>query len=573
MFWSSAIDCEWVWVGLDLRKFPIIRFINKPKIKGKYKLVGVVVVCRKLGCESAPFRTVFASGHSSWWAHSMGMQSLRLKLRKRKYKLNLGGANANGGFGHGATAFSNAGSEWEFENFSPWIFTRRPVDADDGHLPVHQHFKEMDEEDERYWGPRPLIQGLVRPPVPHRAHPNAPPPIQQQLQHPQSPPPLAEVQRDQNESEQRYGILSYFPRRPSSWSPTSTMPPPVPPHAWQLRRQRPAETGNDQPPHPRPHNYRHDNQQHEHHRLEEAGATTSSSSRNPRRKASTSNDGRVVSMSSSQVDLRRSASCYQDATRGPSGGNYRMSETDLRQTGLRNGEVDSESGDEDGYYFGSNARSTRQHPFSRPPSTVTVVAVPGSIKSSDAVVSTTTSAGRLKRVQSELARGKQPQPIYSQPIRRNGAVGGGANLRPFHNGLKSTLASSESNLSGSYTLISDDIDRRPSLNPTVTSSTSSTAHRSTIDWKASGRSLVKSPSPPPVPAHAPGVLCTRIVSACDTVCNGATSDIQPELEGTQCITERKDAMLETKANALSLFFLPEYKILFLYQRLNSWGKT
>ena len=62
------------------------------------------------------------------------MQSLKLKLRKRKYKLSL---SRGGGDREGPTAFKNAGSEWEFENFSPWIFSAKPCNT-----------KEEDEEDE-----------------------------------------------------------------------------------------------------------------------------------------------------------------------------------------------------------------------------------------------------------------------------------------------------------------------------------------------------------------------------------------------------------------------------------------
>jgi hypothetical protein len=244
-----------------------------------------------------------------------------------------------------------------------------------------------------------------------------------------------------------------------------------------------------------------------------------------------------VNISSSQIDLRRSASCYHDtALRGvQSGSRNRVSETDLRLTGLGNG-IDSV--DEDGYCYGVKGNAPASHwtsrnPFSRPPSTTTEDQTTSNLTRPSAnVAMPTSSSGRVKRVQSEVARGKQPlrplarvEPIYSQPMRRNGAIGG-ANSRPFHSGLKSTLASSESNLSGSYTLLNDDIDRPATVTPVpvATEENAAFVHRSPIERKTVGRSPFKSPSPPPppVPAHAPGVFCTRIVSPSPTTRTAAS---------------------------------------------------
>ena len=360
----------------------------------------------------------------------MGMQSLRLKLRKRKYKLSLNGrtgAADRRGEGHadGPTAFSNAGSEWEFENFSPWIFTAKRPDTTQ---------EEADEDDEKYWGPvRPRIQGLV--------NNNQPRP---QLV-PQEP-------EDEGSNEQgsapRYGILSYFPRRPSSWSPTSTVAPPVPPHAWQIRRRLTTNGHNEHP-------------------SSSAASAAPSASRAPASK-----------------DLKRSASCYQEVRNAQ----HRVSDLDLPRSGR------SSLGD---------GAAAPQVPV------------------------------RLKRVQSELGSDQhllqrplasKLEPTYSRPHRwrstsemmRAGRAISNGFPRPLHSGLKSTLASSESHLSGSYTLLSDyHIDRSPTPPPRRTPPSlppppAPCLHRSPIIERRpeGGRG---SPPPPPVPPHAPGVVCTRIV--------------------------------------------------------------
>lgn len=394
----------------------------------------------------------------------MGMQSLRLKLRKRKYKLsmNRGSGGPSGpellwgrghaGYGMGASAITNANSEWEFENFTPWIFSGPKKEPD-------ELVMEADEEDEKYWGPRPVVQGLVT-----------------QTQAPRSSPTPTSPS-----GSSRYGILSYLPRRPSSWSPTSPAAPPVPPHAWQVRRRsdrrdaahRSSGSPPLQPPPPPP------RQRH------------------------------AIPPGS---DLKRSASCYQE-TRAHAGIQRVTSDS---MTELHRAENAATSG----------SLGTRG-----------------------------TAARGLSRVQSQhgsmqhLASGeKQPQrpnllkvePVYSKPMRCKSAHESGnkgeatskasrtlrkhsnaSSLRSLHNGLKSTLASSESHLSGSYTLLSEDIDRsapgasnhvghtqrRRAPPPPVPASPSPPpvpAHRSPI------RAPEQSPPPPPVPPHAPGALCTRI---------------------------------------------------------------
>ena len=375
------------------------------------------------------------------------MQSLKLKLRKRKYKLSL---SRGGGDREGPTAFKNAGSEWEFENFSPWIFSAKPCNTkeedeedeedEEGERVVHP----QDDEDVKYWGPRPKVQGLVHPIVPN---PLPPPPS-----HPPPPPPPAAAAAAivSPATTPRYGILSYFPRRPSSWSPTSTAPPPIPPHAWQIRRRATARAS----------------------RTETNGRTESSP---PPPLPPPKNRP----ISASHTDLKRSASCYQE----PRDAASRVSDSlsDLRSPTVQ---VNN----------GSSSWGTR-------------------------------AANRLKRVQSELSNDSQQlllrrprtsayiklEPTYIAPYRCR-STNEVRPLRPLrkqsaslrHNGLMSTLASSESHLSGSYTLLSDDIDRPsppalppPPLPPLPPPSPPS--HRS-------------SPPPPPVPPHAPGVLCTRITA-------------------------------------------------------------
>lgn len=347
--------------------------------------------------------------------HSMGMQSLRLKLRKRKYKLSLNGARRGGvgASGEGPTAFSNAGSEWEFENFSPWIFTANVRSSDENqHRITHE---EADEEDEKYWGPRPRVQGLVN--IGHNPHRQHHPPL-----------------NEEHESSSRYGILSHFPRRPSSWSPTSPdrPAPPVPAHAWQLRR-----------------------------RLQHQNSIA------PKKNPSTSG---------SHIDLKRSASCATQEARDATM-MHRTSYSELPLSGSSS--------------WGSRGSQTPV---------------------------------RLKRVQSELGSDqhiihqrplKPPaeMPIYSRPQRwrstnevrpgRSGSI----STRPLHNGLKSTLASSESHLSGSYTLLTDNdpINRSPVL-PTPPPLV---CHRSALIERCEDDD--NDVSPPPIPPHAPGVVCTRIV--------------------------------------------------------------
>lgn len=388
------------------------------------------------------------------------MQSLRLKLRKRKYKLsmNRGSGGPSGpellwgrghvGSGVGTSAIANANSEWEFENFTPWIFSGPKKDSDEATAEA-----EADEEDEKYWGPRPVVQGLVT-----------------QSQAPRTSPTS------------RYGILSYLPRRPSSWSPTPPAAPPVPPHAWQVRRRSDRRdtahrsSGSpplQPPPPPPPPRHRH-----------------------------------AIPPGS---DLKRSASCYQEARDHP--GVQRVTSDSM--TELHRTESAATSG----------SLGTRG-----------------------------TDARGLSRVQSQhgsmqhLASGeKQPQrpnllkvePVYSKPMRCKSAHESGnkgepskasrplrkhsnaSSLRSLHNGLKSSLASSEFHLSGSYTLLSEDIDRSASAAsnqrgqvqrrrappppvPTSPSPPPVPAHRSPI------KAPELSPPPPPVPPHAPGVVCTRI---------------------------------------------------------------
>lgn len=385
------------------------------------------------------------------------MQSLRSKLRKRKYKLSLN-RGAGDGDGPTASAFSNAGSEWEFENFSPWIFSSKKPSNDRQEAKEEldeEEEEEQDDEDVKYWGPRPRVQGLVnsvpvRHPAPLPPPPNSPPPPPPPSQPPPPTPP-------------RYGILSYFPRRPSSWSPTSTLPPPVPPHAWQIRRR---------------------------------------TVRNGRTESGVSTNGRATSppepfppppaknrpTSASHTDLKRSASCYQEPRDVAT---HRVSVSDSLSD-LRSSSVNVQVN-------GSSSWGAR-------------------------------AASRLKRVQSELGSDKQllrprepanskMEPAYSapyrcrstnemrpmRPLRKHSAA---ASLRHLHNGLRSTLASSESHLSGSYTLLSDDIDRTVQSRPRLPSSPSpppAPPHRSPAGQRVS-------PPPPPVPPHAPGVLCTRITS-------------------------------------------------------------
>ena len=111
----------------------------------------------------------------------MGMQRLKTKIRKRKYKLGALFGRDGDDVSGASSAFTNAGCEWQFENFSPRLPTRNEDSAC-------------------------AAVEIVD---------DSPPP---------SPVP------------QRYGILSYFPRRPSSWTPNCTAAPPVPPHAWQIQR-------------------------------------------------------------------------------------------------------------------------------------------------------------------------------------------------------------------------------------------------------------------------------------------------------------------------------------------------
>lgn len=349
----------------------------------------------------------------------MGMQSLRLKLRKRKYKLSLNGGRNSGAGGpgdSGPTAFSNAGSEWEFENFSPWIFTAAAAKS---RANSAREEVAADEEDEQYWGPRPRIQGLVN-------NNHLPPPLSNHHALREDAEPLSTT------SSRGYGILSYFPRRPSSWSPTSPaapplppvssqQPPPVPLHAWQVRRR-------NTPPRP-------------------------------------------DSSTATQRDLKRSASvAYQT-------GQVNDSQFPCRSADDR----------------GSSSWGSRgpQVPV------------------------------RLKRVQSELGsdqhllpvRKSDPlQAIYSRPHRwrstnevRTDRKSSHQAPRLSHNGLKSTLASSESHLSGSYTVLTDE-DLFPSIDHPLRSSLA-------IIERSEDDAANSSPSPPPVPPHAPGVVCTRIGSA------------------------------------------------------------
>ena len=390
----------------------------------------------------------------------MGMQSLRLKLRKRKYKLSLsrGGGDQpwSRSTNEGPTAFSNAGSEWEFENFSPWIFSASAKKPSNGtkeeeleEETEEEEEKEQDEEDVKYWGPRPRVQGLVHPLPVRQVIPATPPPPPSHPPPPSQPPPTPP----------RYGILSYFPRRPSSWSPTSTaaVPPPVPPHAWQVRRRPTARAG-------------------------QANGRVSSPPAFP------PPPPKNRPTSASHSDLKRSASCYQEPRDAATTSRASVSDSlsDLRSPSVN----------------GSSSWGAR-------------------------------TASRLKRVQSELGSDQQLlrprqscsnklEPSYIapyrcrstnevrplRPLRKHSAA---ASLRHLHHGLKSTLASSESHLSGSYTLLSDDIDRtesplfvhsRPRL-PSTPSPPPPPPHRSPVAQRAS-------PPPPPVPPHGPGVLCTRI---------------------------------------------------------------
>lgn len=386
------------------------------------------------------------------------MQSLRLKLRKRKYKLSLSRGVGGGGDREGPTAFKNAGSEWEFENFSPWIFTAKPCntkeedeeeDEDDDEEGGERVAHPQDDEDVKYWGPRPKVQGLVHPAVPNPlppppSHPPPPPP----------PPPAAAAAAASPATPSRYGILSYFPRRPSSWSPTSTVPPPIPPHAWQIRRRATARTV----------------------RTETNGRTETTSPPPPLPPP------KNRPISASHTDLKRSASCYQEP-RDAAATRVSDSLSDVRSPTVQ-------------VANGSSSWGTR-------------------------------AANRLKRVQSELSSDSQQlllrrprtsaytklEPTYIAPYRCR-STNEVRQIRPLrkqsaslrHNGLMSTLASSESHLSGSYTLLSDDIDRPslpappPPLPPLPPPSPPPPpSHRS-------------SPPPPPVPPHAPGVLCTRITT-------------------------------------------------------------
>lgn len=401
----------------------------------------------------------------------MGMQSLRLKLRKRKYKLSLGRGDQWNRTNDGptASAFSNAGSEWEFENFSPWIFSSKKPS---NHHEAKEELEEEDEEDDedvKYWGPRPRVQGLVHPTrpsvpllpppptLPAPLPPTTPQPPSQPTQPPPSPP-----------TSPRYGILSYFPRRPSSWSPTSTLPPPIPPHAWQIRRRMTSRSS----------------------RPDQSGQSVTSTAAVPSSLSTTSpppvRPTRLTKngpTSVSHTDLKRSASCYQGAR-----GTHRTPVSDSLSD-LRSPNVDAN----DSPGWGQRASS------------------------------------RLKRVQSELscdqplARPRQPinnSPLESaycapyrcrstnevrpfRPLRKQSAA---ASLRHLHNGLASTLASSESHLSGSYTLLNDDIDRTVHSRARFRSSPSpppTPPHRSPASQRTS-------PPPPPIPPHAPGILCTRI---------------------------------------------------------------
>lgn len=396
----------------------------------------------------------------------MGMQSLRSKLRKRKYKLSLsrGGGDTDGPT---ASAFSNADSEWEFENFTPWIFSAKKPSNDNEVNEELDEEQEQDDEDVKYWGPRPRVQGLVNNvPTVHQPTPSLPPPPPPPSQPPPTPP--------------RYGILSYFPRRPSSWSPTSTLPPPVPPHAWQIRRRTTVRNG----------------------RTESGVSSTTTTTNGQINSPFPSPPPKNRPTSASHTDLKRSASCYQE----PRDVTTRRVSVSDSLSDLRSPSVDVN---------GSSSWGAR-------------------------------AASRLKRVQSELGsdqqlcRPRQPsnnkmEPAYTapyrcrstnemrplRPLRKQSAA---ASLRHLHNGLKSTLASSESHLSGSYTLLSDDIDRRTILSrPPLPSSPSPPPpppHRSPAGQRVS-------PPPPPVPPHAPGVLCTRI-----TTTNAAAPAEPPKVAAT-----------------------------------------
>ena len=171
------------------------------------------------------------------------MQSLKTKLRKRKYKLGLGREHESPG--------TNAGSEWQFETFSPHIFSSPASAASSANSARKWREKEAD--------------------------PESPPPV---------PPP-------------RFGI-AVEPKRPSSWSPT--LVPPVPPHAWQLASgdssgdasalasspsSKKLHVSGSNPNLTKPTRHRH----------VDSGSASGAGASN---------------LSGSNPDLKRSASCYQD---------------------------------------------------------------------------------------------------------------------------------------------------------------------------------------------------------------------------------------------------------------------
>lgn len=418
------------------------------------------------------------------------MQSLRLKLRKRKYKLSMnrgsGGASGpellwgRGRDGTGVGMSANANAEWEFENFSPWIFSGSKKESEEPRSEA-----EADEEDEKYWGPRPQIQGLLT-----------------QSQAAQSSPTPTSPAGSSPAGSSRYGILSYLPRRPSSWSPTSPAAPPVPPHAWQPRRRsdrrdaanRLSGSPPSQPPPPPP----------------------------PPRHRHAAPPG---------SDLRRSASCYQEAK--DQKGKQRVASDSMTELHLTESVATASLGAR-GSVVRSLSRAQGQH---------------GSVQ----------HLAECREQQPQRPNLLKVEPVYSKPMRCKSAHESGnkgepgkvnrplrkhsnaSSLRPLHNGLKSTLASSESHLSGSYTVLSDDIDRSasgasnqfqrrrapPPPVPISPSPPPPPVHRSPMR-----KAHELSPPPPPVPPHAPGVVCTRISPLLDAPADG--SNKPSEDGGTRC---------------------------------------